>query len=130
MVSSLATQLAQGSSLNAAFITERTSGKRKATQSYLFTGRDAAEYDLDTVHALAANGLLQLRSLDGRLSNFEESLFSSRARETDRTLQTKEENVKLDATIEDFLALIGPFLLEASAGKVLEWLVRRFRYET
>jgi U3 small nucleolar RNA-associated protein 10 len=130
MVSSLATQLAQGSSLNAAFITERTSGKRKTTQSYLFTGRDAAKYDLDTVYALAANGLLQLRSLDGRLSNFEESLFSSRARETDRTLQTKEENVKLDATIEDFLALIGPFLLEASAGKVLEWLVRRFRYET
>jgi U3 small nucleolar RNA-associated protein 10 len=130
MVSSLATQLAQGSSLNAAFITERTSGKRKTTQSYLFTGRDTAKYDLDTVYALAANGLLQLRSLDGRLSNFEESLFSSRARETDRTLQTKEENVKLDATIEDFLALIGPFLLEASAGKVLEWLVRRFRYET
>jgi U3 small nucleolar RNA-associated protein 10 len=125
MPSSLAAQLTQGASLNAAFLTDRS--KRKATESYLFTGRDAAQHELDTIHALAVNGLLQLRSLDRRLGAFEDSLFSSASRDVDRTLQTKEENARLDATVEEFLTLLGPFVLEAPTGKVLEWLVRRFR---
>jgi U3 small nucleolar RNA-associated protein 10 len=119
MPSSLAAQLAQGASLNAAFLIDRT--RRKAVESYLFTGREAAQHDLDTIHALAMNGLLQLRSLDRRLASFEESLFSSAARDTDRTLQTAEDNAKLNTTIEEFI-------LEAPTGKILEWLVRRFRY--
>jgi U3 small nucleolar RNA-associated protein 10 len=125
MPSSLAAQLAQGASLNAAFLIDRT--RRKAIESYLFTGREAAQHDLDTIHALAMNGLLQLRSLDRRLASFEESLFSSAARDTDRTLQTAEDNAKLNTTIEEFLGFLGPFILEAPTGKILEWLVRRFR---
>jgi U3 small nucleolar RNA-associated protein 10 len=126
MPSSLAAQLAQGASLNAAFLIDRT--RRKAIESYLFTGREAAQHDLDTIHALAVNGLLQLRSLDRRLASFEESLFSSAARDMDRTLQTAEDNAKLNTTIEEFLGFLGPFILEAPTGKILEWLVRRFRY--
>jgi U3 small nucleolar RNA-associated protein 10 len=126
MPSSLAAQLAQGASLNAAFLIDRT--RRKAIESYLFTGREAAQHDLDTIHALAVNGLLQLRSLDRRLASFEESLFSSAARDMDRTLQTAEDNAKLNTMIEEFLGFLGPFILEAPTGKILEWLVRRFRY--
>jgi U3 small nucleolar RNA-associated protein 10 len=126
MPSSLAAQLAQGASLNAPFLVDRS--KRKSVESYLFTGRDAAQHDLDTIHALAVNGLLQLRSLDRRLGAFEDSLLSSAGRDTDRTLKTAEENARLDATIEEFLMLLGPFILEAPTGKILEWLVRRFRF--
>jgi U3 small nucleolar RNA-associated protein 10 len=34
----------------------------------------------------------------------------------------------LNKSISGFLALCGPFLMDAPTGKVLEWLVRRFRY--
>ena len=56
MTSSLAAQLAANASLNANLLVDRS--KRKPTQSYLFTGRDADNYDLDSIHALAVNGFL------------------------------------------------------------------------
>jgi U3 small nucleolar RNA-associated protein 10 len=126
MVSSLASQLAQGASSNVAALLDRT--KRKAVDSYLFTGRDAVHHELDTIQALGVNGLLQIRSLDVRLGAFEDSLFGPAARDYDRTLRNAEDNARLDANIAEFLQLLGPYVLEASTGKVLEWLVRRFRH--
>ncbi|KAI6022898.1 hypothetical protein BKA83DRAFT_89928, partial [Pisolithus microcarpus] len=72
--------------------------KKRQTDSYLFTGRDAASHDLDSVHAAAKN--------------------------MDRTLQTKEVTANLDRNIDAFLVLLGPWLMEAPTGKVLEWLSR------
>jgi U3 small nucleolar RNA-associated protein 10 len=125
MVSSLAAQLAQGASLNAAILTDRA--RRKPTESYLFSGRDGDRHDLESIHALGANGLHQLRTLDRRIGAFEDILFSDSAKRLDRTLQNKDMNEKLDADIAQLLGLLGPFILEAPTGKVLEWLVRRFR---
>jgi U3 small nucleolar RNA-associated protein 10 len=125
MVSSLAAQLAQGASLNAALLADRT--RRGPTQSYLFTGRSADEHDLESIYALGINGLLQLRRLDPAFDAFEETLFSDRAKATDRTMQTKDANEELDKVVWEFLEALGPWVLEAPAGKVLEYLVRRFR---
>jgi len=123
---SLASQLAQNASLNAAILTDRS--KRKPTASYLFTGRDADLHDLETIHALGLNALLHLTSVDPSLAPFEDSLFSERAKETDRTLLDSDELAQLNDTLDDLLWSLGPHLLEAPTGRVLEWLVKRFRY--
>ncbi|EIN05935.1 hypothetical protein PUNSTDRAFT_137420 [Punctularia strigosozonata HHB-11173 SS5] len=125
MVSSLAAQLAQGASLNSSLLVDRS--RRGPTQSYLFTGRSADEHDLDSIYALGCNGLLQLGRLNSAFTAFADTLFSDQAKTTDRTLQTKAQNEELDNLIAEFLQCLGPWLLEAPAGKVLEWLVRRFR---
>ncbi|ESK96722.1 u3 small nucleolar RNA-associated protein 10 [Moniliophthora roreri MCA 2997] len=125
MVSSLAAQLAQNASLNSSLLVDRS--RRKQTESYLFTGKDADQYDLDSLYALAVNGFLQLVSLNPTLGTYEDALFSHSAKSTDRTLLTAEANSELDASISSFLQALGPYLMEAPTGKVIEWLVRRFR---
>jgi U3 small nucleolar RNA-associated protein 10 len=125
MPSSLATQLAQGASLNSAFLVDRA--RRKPTQSYLFTGRDADNHDLESIHALAWNAFIQLRQWNPALQSFESSLFSDAAKGLDRTLLPADEAKELDAKITAFLPLLGKDLMEMPTGRVLEGLVRRFR---
>ncbi|KAF9807205.1 hypothetical protein IEO21_08320 [Rhodonia placenta] len=125
MVSSLAAQLAQGASLNASLLVDRS--RRKPADSYLFSLKEAQKHDLDAIHALGLNGFTQLMAMDPSIGSFERPLFSDTAKATDRTLLTSGANAELNGHIASFLPLLGPYLLEAPAGKVLEWLVRRFR---
>ncbi|KAG2151035.1 uncharacterized protein EDB93DRAFT_318060 [Suillus bovinus] len=141
MPSALASQLAASASLNASLLDAHTN-KRRRTESYLFTGRDAEVHDLDSIHALASNALAHLSSLSPAFTartvklpsdgsslsvDFEQTLFSEAARNVDRTMQSREVNANLDRTLNAFLYLLGPWLMEAPTSKVLEWLVRRFR---
>ncbi|KAJ6578862.1 hypothetical protein DFH09DRAFT_980162 [Mycena vulgaris] len=125
MVSSLAAQLAKGASLNTPLLVDRS--RRKAAESYLFTGREADQHDLESIYALGVNGFLQLTTLNVAFRPFEDPLFSDGAKDTDRTLLAAEAIDQLNASISAFLSLLGPYLTEAPTGKVLEWLVRRFR---
>ncbi|KAG1775600.1 hypothetical protein EV702DRAFT_421745 [Suillus placidus] len=141
MPSALASQLAASASLNASLLDAHTN-KRRRTESYLFTGRDADVHDLDSIHALASNAFAQLSSLSPAFTartiklasdgsslsvDFDQTLFSEAARNVDRTMQSREVNANLDRTLNAFLFLLGPWLMEAPTSKVLEWLVRRFR---
>ncbi|KAI0651200.1 hypothetical protein C8Q79DRAFT_1004507 [Trametes meyenii] len=126
MVSSLAEQLARSASLNANLLNEKAR-KQVQSESYLFTAKEARQHDLESLHALGVNGFLQLKALQPAVAPFEQLLFSDAAKSLDRTLQPAEQNAKLDATISAFLPLLGAFLLDSPTGKVLEWLVRRFR---
>ena len=125
MASSLAKQLAQGASLKASLLVDRS--RRQPTQSYLFTSREADQHDLDSIHALGINGFQRLKSIEPTISKCEDALFSDAAKATDRTLLNSEANARLDAAISSLFSLLGPYLLEALTGKVIEWLVRRFR---
>jgi U3 small nucleolar RNA-associated protein 10 len=125
MTSSLAAQLVQGASLNSALLVDRS--KRKYAESYLFTGKEANHHDLHSVHALALNGFTHLCSINPAFRTFEQALFSDAAKTVDRTLLTKEKAEELSLTIGKFLRSLGPYLLDAPSGKVLEWLVRRYR---
>jgi len=125
MTSSLATQLAHGASLNSSLLVDRS--KRKYAESYLFTGKEANHHDLYSVHALALNGFMHLRTVNPTLRTFEQALFSDAAKSIDRTLLAKEKAEELSLTIGRFLRMLGPYLLDAPSGKILEWLVRRFR---
>ncbi|TCD67119.1 snoRNA-binding rRNA-processing protein utp10 [Steccherinum ochraceum] len=120
MPSSLAQQLAQNTSLNTSLLVDRT--RRKPTESYLFTGKDADHHDLDSIHALAVNAFLQLAALEPELRAYEAKLFSESAKVMDRTLQPAALNDELNDTLKSFLPLLGPFLMEVPTGKVIEWL--------
>ncbi|KIY47627.1 hypothetical protein FISHEDRAFT_74431 [Fistulina hepatica ATCC 64428] len=110
-MSSLALQLSADASVNGALLSHR-----HAHPSYLFGPRD--EYDLDSVRALAINGAraLGVRSplLDGQ-------------DDTDRTLLTAHDNATIDAHVAALLPRLQLHLLTPPAGRILEWLVRRFR---
>lgn len=124
-MSSLATQLAQHASLNSALLVDRS--RRKPTSSYLFTDKEADQHDLESIYSLAVNAFIQLSSISLSLRSYEDRLFSDQAKVTDRTLLSTQANDELDEVIGKFLALLGPHLMEAPAGRVIEWLVRRFR---
>ena len=124
MVSSLAAQLAKGASVNAQFLVDRS--KRKHVESFLFTGKEADQYDSDSVLALAVNGFTQLVSLEPSLAQFQD-LVSESSRTLDRTLLGKQENAELSAKLRLALLHLGSHLLETPTAKFLEWLVRRFR---
>ena len=111
MVSSLAAQAAANASLHAVSLAQRRQYRE----------------DLETVYAAALNGFEQLKALDGRLSLFEQGLFSEAAKGVDRTLLNKVEAESLDALLESFLRHLGPHFLVKAAIRVFEWLVRRFR---
>ncbi|KAF8440039.1 hypothetical protein L210DRAFT_3760928 [Boletus edulis BED1] len=130
MPSVLASQLAASTSLNASLLQDRS--KKRQTESYLFTGRDADLHDLDSIHALASTAFTHLRSLSPAFSSkslnvgpdgspcavdFENVLFSDAARALDRTLQTSDYNANLDQNINAFLALLGPWLMDAPTNK-------------
>jgi len=96
--------------------------------SLLFDKRKGESLDLETIFNIGVNGLLELRKHDERFGQFEDTLFSSTAKSLVREMQTKEVNEKLDVSILAFLRLLSPYLLLKPAHKVLEWLIRRFRY--
>ena len=125
MPSSLATQLAQSTSLNAALLVDRA--RRKPTQSYLFTGREAENHDLESIHALAYNSFIQLCQWNPAVQGYENALFSDAAKGLDRTLLPAAEAKEVDENISAFLPFLGKDLMEMPTGRVLEWLVRRFR---
>ena len=131
MPSSLATQLAQAVSLNVPLLSESQRKKHRAV-SYLFSSAESE--DLDSIHALALNAVGQLRLtntafryLDSSENVHYQRIFSQRAKETDRTLLSREDAKQLDGAIRHCLRILGPCLLETPAGKIIEWLVRRFR---
>ena len=126
-MSSLAAQLAQTALPNTALLLGRP--RRKAAASYLFTGYEADQHDLESIFAIGTNGSLQLISLQPALRKYTDILLSEHAKATDRTLLSSDASAELDASIMGCLALLGPYLMEVPTGKVLEWLVRRFRCE-
>ena len=130
MVTSLAQQLAAGASINATLLSRRSKGDSGSAESYLFTSREASQHDLDSILALAQNGVAQLATLIPALGKRSWDILSDASRDYDRTMRSKEEVAKLDRDITLILRLVSPYLLQPPASKIIEWLVRRFRCET
>ena len=124
-MSSLAAQLQGIASLDASRLTSR--GGYPSSQSYLFPPKDAASHDLDAIHQLGLSGFDEIVSLDPDFAEFQDELFSSRARGTDRMLLSAAENAKLDAVLARCLRRLGKWIGIMAGGKCIEWLVRRFR---
>ncbi|KAJ9073037.1 snoRNA-binding rRNA-processing protein utp10 [Entomophthora muscae] len=95
--------------------------------SFIFEAKEAAEQDLATIYQIGVEGFNSLVQLDPRFETYRGSLFSEASKGADRITFTQEENSNLDKNIDGFLVLLGPYFLISSAGKAIEWLVRRFR---
>lgn len=124
MPSSLATQLAQNASLNASIL---STSRRKPTESYLFPVSQASTHDLESIHFLASNAFLQFKNIQPSCRKYEAALFSDAVKDVDRTLLSKEMDEELNVNLRGFLKVLGPWLMEGISGKLIEWLVRRFR---
>lgn len=124
MPSSLATQLIQNASLNAALL----STTRRKPESYIFPSSQASTHDIESIHFIASNAFLQLTSVQPSCRKYEGALFSDAVKDVDRTLLSKDKDEELDEQLRGFMRLLGPWLMEGMVGKILEWLVRRFRY--
>ncbi|KAF1803275.1 hypothetical protein V8B55DRAFT_1587041 [Mucor lusitanicus] len=125
-MSSLKQQLKKIGTLDLRNVSEAS---RKTKASFLFSAREAADQDLETIYSIAYNGIMELVILDEKFSAFEKTLFSEGMKSVDRILQTKEENEKLDTSINAFLSQLSPYFLLKPSGKVLEYLIRRFRIQ-
>lgn len=64
-----------------------TEASRKHKASILFTSREAADYDLETIFALGHNGIAELITIDKSFAPFEKTLFSESMKSVDRVLQ-------------------------------------------
>jgi U3 small nucleolar RNA-associated protein 10 len=136
----LQAQLAQSKSLNAALLKSH-----KNVDSYLFSPQQAAQHDLDSLYALACNGLQFLASSQSSSSSHSRKrtrdhhddlrsilnnslLFMPSTKVMrDRTTLSPDENDLINNEVDNVLYAISPWLTEQAAGGVIEWLVRRYR---
>ena len=123
----LQNQLTANASLNAALLSRGTTKKSPTTSSYLFSARDANTLDADAVFHLAKAAFVAHTAIRRSIQVFEEPLFSRAAKAIDRTRLTVAENERLDEVIRRCLLVLSQDLLESSASKLIEWLVRHFR---
>ena len=72
-------------------------------------------------------GFTELCRSDGRFEAYQKPLFSRGASETNRELQDKAFNDRLNVTIEGFLRLLSGRFATAAAARCLEYLIRRFK---
>ena len=97
--------------------------------SLLFDGKEAADIDVDTLHALGTNGLEELITLEPSFVEFESSLFSESCKTFERTVQTRDVVKQLDVTLARFLRKLSPYFLLRPAHKCLEWLIRVYKIQ-
>uniref|UniRef100_A0A671WLT3 HEAT repeat-containing protein 1 n=1 Tax=Sparus aurata TaxID=8175 RepID=A0A671WLT3_SPAAU len=102
---------------------------RREVASLLFDPKDAATMDRSTFYALGCTGLEELLGIEPAFLEFQSTLFSGASLTLERSVQSKEVNEKLDASISLFLTRLCPYFLLKPAHKCIEWLVHRFHIQ-
>lgn len=126
MASSIASQLQAIKSL----INADTDAPQKrpfTRPSILFSPKEAADIDLESLLSIALSGLEVLASRDGRFKSYKNNLFSPKSREIDRELKGIEENNQINLSISSYLRLLSGYLELPAALKTLEYLIRRYK---
>lgn len=77
------------------------------------------------MYLTGTSGLEELVSTNRDFEKFKKTLFSKETKDMQRAVQNKATNMKLNATIDDFLVLLSPLLEKPAALKALEWLSYR-----
>ena len=126
MATALTSQLAQIRAFSTNPL-DLKSQKKAHSRSLLFEPRIAALQDFESLYHICHEGFRELCHLDGRFSDFANSIFSEQSKYEDRTQMDADQNQRLDVVLEAFLNLVGGRLLLRPALKAVEWLVRRFR---
>uniref|UniRef100_A0A1J3J391 Uncharacterized protein n=1 Tax=Noccaea caerulescens TaxID=107243 RepID=A0A1J3J391_NOCCA len=125
MSSLLESQLA---AVRATIQVETEPSKRPYTRpSILFSSKEAADFDIDSIYELGLKGLEVLGNKDERFKNYLNDLFSHRSKEIDRELLGKEENARINASISSYLRLLSGYLQFRASLETLEYLIRRYK---
>ncbi|PKI39449.1 hypothetical protein CRG98_040125 [Punica granatum] len=95
--------------------------------SVLFSPKEAADLDIDTIYSIALSGLDVLVNADERFRNYKSDLFSHKSKELDRELMTPEENGRINTSISSYLRLLSGHFQLLSSLKTLEYLLRRYK---
>ncbi|CAM9117936.1 unnamed protein product [Choristocarpus tenellus] len=101
--------------------------RKKGKPSLLLSPDQAAEVDLSSVREAALSGLQRLEALNHLFSPYKDTLFSKESEGTLRELQTRDDNKKIDASLEAFLRLLSPHFASREAHLVMEYLVRHYK---
>ncbi|XP_021905643.1 uncharacterized protein At3g06530 [Carica papaya] len=102
--------------------------KRPFTRpSILYSPKDAADIDIDSILGVALSGLEALVKADERFRNYKNDLFSNKTRELDRELMNNEENSRIDESISLYLQLLSGYLHLPASLQTLEYLIRRYQ---
>ncbi|CAH8356699.1 unnamed protein product [Eruca vesicaria subsp. sativa] len=125
MSSLLASQL---QAIKAVVQADTEPSKRPYTRpSILFSPKEAADFDIESIYELGLKGLEVLGNKDERFKNFISDLFSHKSREIDRELLGKEENARIDSSISSYLRLLSGYLQFRASLETLEYLIRRYK---
>ncbi len=73
-------------------------------------------------------GLDEFIQLEPRFRPYRESLFSRASLDINPDLQTKDFLAKLGESIDSFCFLLSSYFLSPPSFKVLEYLIRRYKY--
>lgn len=95
--------------------------------SFLFTTKEAANLDIDTIYSLGINGLEELTSIQPLFAEFADSLFAESSKQFERTVVSADVINKVNADITKFLRLLSPYFLLRPAHKCIEWLIRGYK---
>jgi hypothetical protein len=93
---------------------------KKEKASLVFSGKEAADIDAETIRIMALNAFQKLSDKNPAFIQ-----FAFVTENIDRMTMTDAENSKLSKRIDLFLSHLSPYCLEAQ--HVLEWLIRRFK---
>ncbi|KAG7581498.1 BP28 C-terminal domain [Arabidopsis suecica] len=125
MSSSIVSQL---QALKSVLQADTEPSKRPFTRpSILFSPKEAADFDIESIYELGLKGLEVLGNKDERFKNYMNDLFSHKSREIDRELLGKEENARIDASISSYLRLLSGYLQFRASLETLEYLIRRYK---
>ena len=130
MATALAAQLAQIRDQSTTNSLDLKAQRKAHSQSLIFESSVATSQDFDTIYQICSEGFEDLCRLDLRFASYSNSIFSEQSKNEDRTQMTKAQNEQLDVALEGFLGLVSGKLMLKPAIKAVEWLVRRFRYDS
>lgn len=94
--------------------------------SILFDAQAAAGKDREVIYDIGISGLQELVQLNPAFLQFEDTLFGKTSIDLQRSVENKELNRKLDASIRKFFFHLSPYFMLQPAHKCLEWLIRRY----
>ncbi|KAK9888598.1 hypothetical protein WA026_000833 [Henosepilachna vigintioctopunctata] len=103
-----------------------TLDRGKTRASLLFDPKEAAGLRKETVFEIGLDGLEELISKDEVFEEFSHSLYSLSAVDFERSVQSAQDNQKLDKELRKFMLLLSPYFRLHCSYKALEWLIYRF----
>lgn len=125
-MSSLSQQLKVINEKAASLAVDRKSRQKIHLRSLIFAPKVAAGQDYDYLFTVGREGFEELCEVDLRFVKFGKTLFAEFSIQMDRNVEDADTVAHLDASIDAFFELVGPYYQLNPAIKAAEWLVRRF----